>query len=87
MIFNNKIFDASLPIKTFIANHPVNFMFFSKIFAICFFASLINFFEYEEASSSGNSMNLSQFGNCVWYVVVTMGTIGYGDFVCKTLMA
>lgn len=60
-------------------------MVFSFIFSIIYFALIFNLFERPVAKTLNTAFN--SYKNSLWYSIVTMTTIGYGDIVCKTLMA
>lgn len=85
MIFSNQNLKNSMPIKNYIANHPIIFMIISFIFSVLYFSSFILIVERE--SSKKGDKKLERWDQAIWYVVVTMTTIGYGDIVSKTLIA
>lgn len=85
LLFNNEALSVFLPLKNYIANHPIKFMFLSFVFSIAYFSSLIII--AERPLSHVTNQNLDEWAEAIWYVVVTMATIGYGDIVAKTLVA
>lgn len=85
LLFNNEALSVFLPLKNYIANHPIKFMLFSFLFSIAFFSSLIII--AERPLSTITDQNMDEWAEVIWYVVVTMATIGYGDRVAKTLVA
>ena len=85
LLFNNEALSVFLPLKNYIANHPIKFMFSSFIFSIFFFSTLVII--AERPISSITDRLLDEWHEVVWYVVVTMTTIGYGDRVARTLVA
>jgi len=84
-IFNNEALSVFLPLKNYIASHPVKFMFSSFICSVLFFSALI--IMAERPLSAITNQNLDEWAEVIWYVVVTMATIGYGDRMAKTLVA
>ena len=82
-MFNNESLSALLPIKNYIANNPIKFMFRSLFISILFFSVIILMIERPVSIKSDG--NLDDWSEVVWYVMVTMTTIGYGDRVAKTL--
>ena len=85
MIFNNKSFGRFLPIKSYLANHPVEFMIWSFVFSILYFGMVIKLVERPAAVALNTEFR--SYLNSFYYVMVTMTTIGYGDFVCKALVS
>lgn len=85
LLFNNEALSVFLPLKNYIANHPIKFMFASFMFSIAFFSALIIMAERPLSTITDKSMD--EWAEVIWYVVVTMATIGYGDRVAITLVA
>ena len=85
MIFSNQNLKNSMPIKNYIANHPIIFMIISFITSVLYFSGFILILE--RPSSKMGDKKLESWDQVIWYVVVTMTTIGYGDIVSKTLLA
>lgn len=85
LLFNNENLSVFLPLKNYIANHPIKFMLLSLFLSMTFFSALI--ITVERPVSAVSDRNLDEWGEVIWFVVVTMTTIGYGDRVVKTLAA
>lgn len=82
MLFNSENLSIFFPLKNYIANHPIRFMSLSLILSVIFFSSVI--IVLERPVSASTDKNLDEWGEVIWFVVVTMATIGYGDRTIKT---
>jgi hypothetical protein len=84
-MLNNKPLNAMLPLKNYIANNPVQFMFVSFFSSIFFFSSLL--IVVERPVSVLDDQMLEDWSQIFWYVIVSMTTIGYGDRVVKNVIS
>ncbi len=32
-----------------------------------------------------SSIDFSNYANCIWYMIITMSTLGYGDYYARTV--
>jgi hypothetical protein len=76
-------------IKTIENNTYPIFILTSKILTVIFtMSSLINFFEFPCETETPSYVichdELKQFHNCVYFIIVTLSTVGYGDVVPVT---
>jgi len=70
--------DFLFAIKAIKEDSPLTFTFFALIIPLVALAYCVRIFERPLMPVS--SQNFDNFANCMWYVIVTMSTVGYGDF-------
>ena len=71
-------------LKCLMRERPMQLLSVSLFFMMFFSAYLLVVFESRLDEASG--MNLSSYSNAMWCVIVTMTTVGYGDFFPRTHM-
>ena len=84
-MFNDKNMSPFLPIKIFLANNFLLFIFYSFFWSIMVFSAILII--TERPLSSKYDQSLDEWNEVIWYVVVSMTTIGYGDRTSKTLLS
>jgi hypothetical protein len=75
---NNFMFSLKVMLKT----QPFFIYIFSGMIAVFSFGYSIRLFERELTTQTGTNFN--SFFNTLWYVLITMLTVGYGDFYART---
>lgn len=70
-------------IKSILAERPFDLIAFTSILCILMGAFALRIFERPLVKESG--MDFSSYSNSVWCVVVTMTTVGYGDYFPVTI--
>lgn len=66
-------------VVTMMVTRPVNFIFVLFILLVCSAAIVIKIFEQHEQPDP-----FADYANCLWFTLVTVTTVGYGDFAPKT---
>lgn len=82
-IYQNKKLANFLAVKMFLFNNFVKFMVTSLFVSIFTFSSLLII--TEKPLSYQTDGKLDEWKEIIWYVCITMTTIGYGDKTAKTL--
>lgn len=84
--------DFVFAIKCILCKHQIIFVGSLLLLSILSFSLLMNIYEgpvfqilLQENSSSTN--NFENFNNCLWFIIVTTTTIGYGDYYPVTNIA
>ena len=85
LMLNNRSLSPFLPVKNYIANHPLQFMLISFFCSIFFFSSVLIIIE--RPISALSNKDLDEWSEMFWYVIVSMTTIGYGDRVAKNVLS
>lgn len=72
-------------LKCFIAKYPIIFVITNLTLCIVIFAFFILVFEgpiypIMHKIDPDTTNNLNSYGNCIWFLIVTTTTIGYGDY-------
>ena len=70
-------------VKSILAEKPFNLIAFTSILCILMGAFALRIFE--RPLSKESEMDFSSYSNTVWCVVVTMTTVGYGDYYPVTI--
>lgn len=78
--------DASLlfAIKAYMKQRPYVAITISVIVTIVVFGYMLRIFE--GPISEASKQDFTKVGNCMWCVVVTLATVGYGEFYMKTTL-
>lgn len=71
--------DIVFSLKSIIKNSPLKIYFFSLIISVFIFSYSIRIFERQI-----EVYNFNIYWNSIWYVFITMLTVGYGDLTAKT---
>ena len=69
--------------KCYFKKHPLKLLFIIFLLLVFIFAQAVRILEFN-ASQFETSRNLSITINCLWFVGVTMTTVGYGDYIPNT---
>ncbi len=77
----------SLYVKTFIYDNPV-LSTFSSIFLLSISSAYMIYIAERQnpVDCSSNSGKFSSYGNCLWMVLITIFTVGYGDMSAHTIL-
>jgi hypothetical protein len=86
LVLNNRPLNSSLPIKNYISNHPLKFMFISFFASIFFFSSILIIVERPISLFEDDKL-LDEWTEMFWFVIVSMTTIGYGDRTVKNIVS
>ena len=70
-------------VKAFLSTNPERTCVFLFVFTSCVFAYWIRIFEIPFQRETG-SPNFNDFSKALWFIVVTVFTIGYGDYYPNT---
>lgn len=71
-------FDLNFGMKAFFNSDPLPVLFF------IFLTQLITFGQMLKISDRNIDHHFNDLGNCMWCIIITMGTVGYGDYVPAT---
>ncbi len=87
-MMGNKI-NILFPLKCFLYQHPKKSIIAIIFFIIVVFSFLLVIFEgpaysFAKLNNPETLNDLSSYGNCVWYLLVTITTIGFGDYYAIT---
>lgn len=85
LLLTSKSLNVISPIKNYISNHPFGFMFLSFIISMFFFTHVTLILERNPLKNEESV--LEGWPDGLWYIMVTMLTIGYGDIVVQTFFA
>jgi hypothetical protein len=75
---NDSEADFLFAIKAVKEDRPYIFVTFSLVVPLLAFSQCVRIFERPLISFS--AQNFDSFPNCMWYLIVTMATVGYGDY-------
>eukprot|EP01017_Pseudomicrothorax_dubius_P043590 TRINITY_DN7287_c0_g1_i2.p1 TRINITY_DN7287_c0_g1~~TRINITY_DN7287_c0_g1_i2.p1 ORF type:complete len:368 (+),score=43.57 TRINITY_DN7287_c0_g1_i2:116-1219(+) len=70
-------------IKSLMKAHPFQVLFVALIWSIFIFAHALRICE-RPLFQEGDKIDFNHFKNAIWTVLVTMTTVGYGDFYART---
>lgn len=76
---NSKLFE----IKCIFKNYPIILLANIVVFCILFFSFA---YRVSERDSSIKPDFFDDYGNCIWLVILTMTTVGYGEFYPITFL-
>lgn len=69
-------------IKSLIKTKPLYTIFTGFFFSVMTFAFAVRIFERGISQYTGNDFN--RYWNAIWFVSITMATVGFGDFTART---
>ena len=92
--------DAIFVLRACMKRYPIIFVFFLEIFGIIFFGVLVrisetNYIQHidkslsadDYAAEKANRILFFNYGNVFWNMIITMTTVGYGDFYTRSTFA
>ena len=74
--------DAMFALKSLMISRPFTVLLGSLIISLFVFSYLLRLFESPISEASGQ--DFSKFNNAMWNMVITLTSVGYGDFYPKT---
>lgn len=72
-------------VKCILKEYPLRALLIVFLKLLIIFGHGLKLSEGSLSSITKQAMDFSEYTNCFWCVIVTMGTIGYGDYYPKTL--
>lgn len=76
--------DITFAIKSLLKSQPANFVFMNLLVMILIFGYMLHVLEGPMTEVSGQ--NYRSMISCMWNVIITLSTVGYGELYPKTLI-
>lgn len=80
--------DTMFGVKAMMKNYPISFLFSGLLAGILYFAILVKYCEspMNKATTYDSKFDLHELVNCIWLVMCTVTTVGYGDLFPRTIL-